>query len=65
MRGFDPHVHAVAQDGGLLLAWNALADAGVVTVRRQDVGSSTAITVALLDAGTTSWFEPSWAPGTR
>lgn len=56
--GFDPHVYATPTDGGLLLRWNALANSGPVTIRRQEVGAVTQTTVAVLDAGATSWVQP-------
>ena len=62
---FDPHVRARPVDGGLLLEWNALNDAGVVTVRSQDAGSVSQITNATLDAGATSFFVADFPTGSR
>lgn len=53
--GADPHVTASAADGGLVLQWNALADAGLVTIYRQPVGATAASLLAVLDAGTISY----------
>lgn len=63
--GFDPHLRARPVDGGLLLEWNALNDAGVVTVRSQDAGSVSQITNATLDAGATSFFVADFPAGSR
>jgi hypothetical protein len=65
VQGFDPHVFATPTDGGLLLRWNALANASSVTIRRGEVGSFATVLVATLDAGATSWLEPQFDAGAR
>lgn len=58
VEGFDPHASVTVADGGILIGWNALTNSGNVVIRRQQVGSAASTTIATLDAGVTSFFEP-------
>lgn len=63
--GFDPHLSVgLFNQNGLFLAWNDLADAGPVTIRRQEVGGAAQQLIATQDAGTL-WILPGFDAGTR